>query len=164
MAPLPLEAPNSIRILVPTLASLSLAPQRGADVQRATCTSKRAGLTVQRAICTFMGEGHLVRGLQPISILVPRIWFHVSHASNDQNMPKTNVFWMANITFSGWCPASGILVSAGWASTCPKFLFKGFRGQEVDPILPHLCNAWMAMGEASNYLNGIASKSSQRPP
>ena len=92
MAPLPLEAPNSTRILVPTLASLSLAPQRGADVQRATCTSKRAGLTVQRAICTFMGEGHLVLGLQPISILVPRIWFHVPHPSNDQNMPKTTPF------------------------------------------------------------------------
>ena len=25
-------------------------------------------------------------------ILVPRIWFHVPHPSNDQNMPKTKPF------------------------------------------------------------------------
>ena len=99
MAPLPLEAPNSIRILVPTLASLSLAPQRGADVQRATCTSKRAGLTVQRAICTFMGEGHLVLGLQPISILVPRIWFHVPTLQMTKTWLKLSLFDDKNNVF-----------------------------------------------------------------
>ena len=34
----------------------------------------------------------LVLGLQSISILVPRIWFHVPHPSNGQNMPKTKTF------------------------------------------------------------------------
>ena len=31
-------------------------------------------------------------GLQPISILVPKIWFHVPHPSNGQNMSKTTPF------------------------------------------------------------------------
>ena len=65
MAPLPLEAPNSIRILVPTLASLSLAPQRGADVQRVLCTSKSAGLSVQIALCTPKAEGLTVQKAYP---------------------------------------------------------------------------------------------------
>ena len=34
----------------------------------------------------------LVLGLQSISILVPRIWFHVPHPSNGQKMPKTKPF------------------------------------------------------------------------
>ena len=34
----------------------------------------------------------LVPGLQSISILVPRIWFHVPHPSNGQKMPKTKPF------------------------------------------------------------------------
>ena len=34
----------------------------------------------------------LALGHQPISILVPRIWFQVPHPSNDQNMPKTKTF------------------------------------------------------------------------
>ena len=34
----------------------------------------------------------LVLGLQPISILVPRIWVHVPHPSNGQNMSKTKPF------------------------------------------------------------------------
>ena len=34
----------------------------------------------------------LVLGLQSISILVPRIWFHVPHPSNGQTMPKTKPF------------------------------------------------------------------------
>ncbi len=62
---------------------------------------------------------------------------------------------MTKTTFSGWCSASGILVSAGWASTCLKFFFKGLRGQEVDPFLPHLCNAWMAIGEAPSEKHSI---------
>ena len=62
---------------------------------------------------------------------------------------------MTKPTFSGWCSASGILVSAGWASTCLKFFFKGLRGQEVGPFLPHLCNAWMAIGEAPSEKHSI---------
>ena len=34
----------------------------------------------------------LVLGLQSISILVPRIWFHVPHPSNGQKMSKTKPF------------------------------------------------------------------------
>ena len=33
--------------------------------------------------------------------------------------------------------------------------FKGFRGQEVGPILPHFCNAWMARGEAPSEKHSI---------
>ena len=62
---------------------------------------------------------------------------------------------MTKPTFSGWCSASGILVSAGWASTCLKFFFKGLRGQEAGPFLPHLCNAWMAIGEAPSEKHSI---------
>ena len=34
----------------------------------------------------------LVLGLQPISTLVPKKWFHVPHPSNGQNMSKTTPF------------------------------------------------------------------------
>ena len=44
---------------------LRLAPQRGADVRKAPCTSKRAGFTVQRALCTSKGEGLTVQKVPP---------------------------------------------------------------------------------------------------
>ena len=34
----------------------------------------------------------LALGLQSISILVSRLWFHVPHPSNGQKMPKTKPF------------------------------------------------------------------------
>ena len=33
--------------------------------------------------------------------------------------------------------------------------FKGFRGQEVGPILPQFCNAWMARGETPSEKHSI---------
>ena len=44
---------------------------------------------------------------------------------------------MTETTVSRWSSASGILVAESF--------FKGFIGQEVGPILPHFCKAWMAM-------------------
>ena len=45
-------------------------------------------------------------------------------------MAKTclkRTFSITKTTFSRWCSALGILVAAGWAFTCPKFSFEGFR-------------------------------------
>ena len=73
----------------------------GMTVQRVTCTCMRAGLGVRRKLCT---SSQLVwtckvsfarsscREIQCIDILVPKIWYHVPHTSNDQNMPKTTSF------------------------------------------------------------------------
>ena len=47
------------------------------------------------------------------------------------------------------------MVAAGWAFACPKSFFKGFRGQEVGPILPHFCDAWMARGETPSEKHSI---------
>ena len=50
---------------------------------------------------------------------------------------------------SRWSSASGILVAESF--------FKGFIGQEVGPILPHFCNAWMAKGETPSEKHSIRS-------
>ena len=84
--------------------------------------ARRTGLTVQRAICTCMGAGLAVRRIlctrsqlawtckesvprsscreiQSIDILVPKIWYHVPHPSNDQNMSQTTFFYYRNDVF-----------------------------------------------------------------
>ena len=54
---------------------------------------------------------------------------------------------MTKTTVSRWSSASGILVAESF--------FKGFIGQEVGPILPHFCNAWMARGETPSEKHSI---------
>ena len=54
---------------------------------------------------------------------------------------------MTKTTFSRWSSASGILVAESF--------FRGFIGQEVGPILPHFCNAWMARGETPSEKHSI---------
>ena len=68
-----------------------------------------ACLDVQRILRTVT----LSRIFQSIDILVPQIWHHAPHPSNDQNMPINDVFSTTIITFSGWGSASGILSAAG---------------------------------------------------
>ena len=56
-----------------------------------------ACLDVQRILRTVMFSGIF----QCIDILVPQIWHHAPHPSNDQNMPNNDVFSTTIITFSG---------------------------------------------------------------
>ena len=73
----------------------------GLTVQRVTCTCMGAGLAVRRVLCTSSQLAWTCREsfarssfreIQSIDILVPKIWYHVPHPSNDQNMPKTTPF------------------------------------------------------------------------
>ena len=79
----------------------SEALKAGLTVQRVTCTCMGAGLAVRRVLCTSSQLAWTCkesfarssfREIQSIDILVPKIWYHVPHPSNDQNMPKTTSF------------------------------------------------------------------------
>ena len=73
----------------------------GLTVQRGVCTCKGASLAVQRVLCTsrqlaWTCKETFARSdsgeIQSIDILVPRIWYHVPHPSNNQNIAKTTPF------------------------------------------------------------------------
>ena len=73
----------------------------GLTVQRVTCTCMGAGLAVRRVLwtssqlaweCRESSARSSSQEIQPISILVPRIWFQAPHPSNCQNIPKTKPF------------------------------------------------------------------------
>ena len=96
----------------------------GWAVQKVLCTCIGAGLAVRRVPCTSSQHAWTCREsfarsrsreFQCIDILVPQIWHHAPHPSNDQNMPNNDVFSTTIITFSGWGSASGILAAAGCA-------------------------------------------------
>ena len=85
----------------------------------------------------------LALGLQYISILVPRIWFHVPHPSNGQKMSKTKPFrrqkrrfldgarlqefwlrragpptWIIFMAYTASGPATILLLKPGWVAVC----------------------------------------------
>ena len=77
------------------------AMKAGLTVQRVICTCKGASLAVQRVLCTsrqlaWTCKETFARSnfgeIQSIDILVPRIWYHAPHPSNNQNMAETTPF------------------------------------------------------------------------
>ena len=87
---------------------LSGARRTGLTVQRAICTCMGAGLAVRRVLCTssqlaWTCKESLARSslreIQSIDILVPKIWYHVPHPSNDQNITKMTSFQRQNDVF-----------------------------------------------------------------
>ena len=73
----------------------------GLTVQRVTCMCMGVGLAVRRVLCTSIQLAWTCREsfarssfreIQSIDILVPKIWYHAPHPSNDQNMSKTTSF------------------------------------------------------------------------
>ena len=93
----------------------------GLTVQRVTCSYMRAGLAVRRELCTSSQLAWTCkvsfarsrcREIQSIDRLVPKIWYHVPRASNDQNISQTTFFQEQKRPFSEWGSASRFCVAA----------------------------------------------------